>query len=238
MRRWVCLDVGETLVDETRVWSAWADVLGIPRLTFMAALGAVLERGGDYRDVFEVVGRSDWRRHFGEMEQRYGAFRADDLYPDALPAIAALRELGYRARHGRQPAGRRGAPSCGPSASTSSHGHERGAGRGQARCRLLRPHPRPAGLARAGRRGLCRRPHRQRRPTGGGGRAAGRSGCGAGRGASSRPACRPRRSWWSTTSRSWCERIDALLAVSWRGRPARDVGHLTAAMSYADRHHA
>ena len=45
--RWVCLDVGETLIDETRVWSIWADVLGIPRLTFMAAFGAVVARGGD-----------------------------------------------------------------------------------------------------------------------------------------------------------------------------------------------
>ncbi len=44
-QRWVCLDVGETLIDETRVWSLWADELGVPRLTFLAALGAVIERG-------------------------------------------------------------------------------------------------------------------------------------------------------------------------------------------------
>ena len=44
--RWVVFDVGETLVDETRVWSTWADVVGIPRLTFMAVLGAVIARGG------------------------------------------------------------------------------------------------------------------------------------------------------------------------------------------------
>jgi HAD superfamily hydrolase (TIGR01549 family) len=95
MGRWVCLDVGETLIDETRVWSAWADVLGIPRLTFMAALGAAVERGGDYRDVFDIVGRPDWRRHAGDLHQRYGAFRPEDLYPDALPAIAALRARGF-----------------------------------------------------------------------------------------------------------------------------------------------
>jgi len=46
MSRWVCLDVGETLIDETRVWGTWADELGIPRLTFMAALGAAVERVG------------------------------------------------------------------------------------------------------------------------------------------------------------------------------------------------
>lgn len=107
MRRWVCLDVGETLIDETRVWSAWADALGIPRLTFMAALGAAVERGGDYRDVFDVVGRSDWRGHLAEVEQRYGAFRHDDLYRDALPAIELLRERGFRlAILANQPASR------------------------------------------------------------------------------------------------------------------------------------
>ena len=34
--RWVCLDVGETLIDETRIWSIWADALRIPRLTLFA----------------------------------------------------------------------------------------------------------------------------------------------------------------------------------------------------------
>jgi hypothetical protein len=52
-RRWVCLDVGETLVDETRIWSIWADMVGVARLTFMAMLGAVIARGGQHREVFE-----------------------------------------------------------------------------------------------------------------------------------------------------------------------------------------
>ena len=95
MGRWVCLDVGETLIDETRVWGTWADVLGIPRLTFMAALGAAVERGWDYRHVFEIVGALDWRRHLEAVERRYGGFRRDDLYPDALRAIDGLRERGF-----------------------------------------------------------------------------------------------------------------------------------------------
>ena len=53
--RWVVLDVGETLIDETRVWSTWADELGVPRLTFLAALGAVIERGGEHVDVFTML---------------------------------------------------------------------------------------------------------------------------------------------------------------------------------------
>jgi HAD superfamily hydrolase (TIGR01549 family) len=94
--RWVCLDVGETLVDETRIWGTWADVLGVPRLTFMAAFGAVLERGQDFRHVFDLVGAPDWRTRMGTVEARYGGFQAEDLYPDALPAIDGLRTRGYR----------------------------------------------------------------------------------------------------------------------------------------------
>jgi HAD superfamily hydrolase (TIGR01662 family) len=96
MDRWVCLDVGETLVDETRVWSTWADELGIPRLTFLAALGAVIERGGEHRDVFDVFGLTGWRERMPAVEARYGGFREDDLYPDARRSIAALEASGYR----------------------------------------------------------------------------------------------------------------------------------------------
>jgi FMN phosphatase YigB (HAD superfamily) len=107
MSRWVVLDVGETLIDETRVWATWADVLGIARLTFMAALGAAIERGGDYRDVFDIVGRPDWRHHVGQFEGRYGGFGPDDLYPDALAAIDGLRDRGFRvAVVANQPASR------------------------------------------------------------------------------------------------------------------------------------
>lgn len=94
--RWVCLDVGETLVDETRVWSIWADVLGIPRLTFMAAFGAAVARGGEHGDVFPLVGVSDWRAHLSAVRAAYGGFRAEDLYPDTLPALDALRAAGHR----------------------------------------------------------------------------------------------------------------------------------------------
>jgi HAD superfamily hydrolase (TIGR01662 family) len=93
---WVCLDVGETLVDETRIWSIWADELGIPRLTFMAAFGAAVARGREHQDVFSIVGRPDWRKHLPNVMSSYGGFREEDLYTDARPAIATLREAGYR----------------------------------------------------------------------------------------------------------------------------------------------
>jgi HAD superfamily hydrolase (TIGR01549 family) len=94
--RWICLDVGETLIDETRVWSIWADELGVPRLTFLAALGAVIERGGEHRDVFPIFGADDWQLRQTAVEGAYGGFTAEDLYADALRAIEALRDDGYR----------------------------------------------------------------------------------------------------------------------------------------------
>jgi HAD superfamily hydrolase (TIGR01549 family) len=94
--RWICLDVGETLIDETRIWSTWADALGVPRLTFQAKLGAILVRGDDFREIFSDFGADDWRQRLPEVEAAYTGFRPDDLYPDATRSIDALRELGYR----------------------------------------------------------------------------------------------------------------------------------------------
>ena len=94
--RWVILDVGETLIDETRVWSAWADALGIPRLTFLAGLGAVIARGGSHPEVFALFGSRDWQERRPQLEATYGGFTENDLYPDAHAAFHRLRELGYR----------------------------------------------------------------------------------------------------------------------------------------------
>jgi HAD superfamily hydrolase (TIGR01549 family) len=94
--RWVALDVGETLIDETRIWSVWADLLSIPRLTLMAALGAEIATGGDHRNAFEIVGAPNWRDMMPRSEELYGGFRADDCYPDALPAVRDLAGRGYR----------------------------------------------------------------------------------------------------------------------------------------------
>lgn len=94
--RWVCLDVGETLIDETRAWSIWADLLGVPVMTFMAAFGAVVDQGRYHDEVFDLLEVPDHRQHVPEVDRRYGGFQAVDLYPDALPAIEALRDAGYR----------------------------------------------------------------------------------------------------------------------------------------------
>ena len=92
-------DVGETLVDETRAWSAWADHLGVPRLTFMAALGAFIARGAHHREPFALF------RPGIDMDAEIRAFRAtreaapfgpEDLYPDAVETIHELARRGYR----------------------------------------------------------------------------------------------------------------------------------------------
>jgi HAD superfamily hydrolase (TIGR01662 family) len=95
-RRWICFDVGETLIDETRVWQLWADQLGVPRLTFMAAFGSVVARGQEHSDVFAVVGRPDWREQMPRVLEAYGAFSDDDLYHDVRSTLAALDARGYR----------------------------------------------------------------------------------------------------------------------------------------------
>lgn len=105
--RWVVLDVGETLIDESRIWRAWADELGIPQMTFMSVFGAIVARGQGYQDLAGYFAIDDWRRHRERVDARIGGFRSEDLYPDAVPAIAALREHGYRvAVIGNQPADR------------------------------------------------------------------------------------------------------------------------------------
>jgi HAD superfamily hydrolase (TIGR01662 family) len=95
----VVFDVGETLVDETRIWSEWADWLGIPRLTFIAVLGASIKPGGDHREPFRIF-RPDLdvaaERAKREAEGFPDDLRVDDFYPDAIPALRALRAEGYR----------------------------------------------------------------------------------------------------------------------------------------------
>jgi HAD superfamily hydrolase (TIGR01549 family) len=105
--RWACLDVGETLIDETRIWSTWADELGVSRLALMAALGGAIARGGDHQEVFGLVGVHDWAVAEAAVQRAYGQFTPADLYPDALPTLDALRGAGFRvAIMGNQPASR------------------------------------------------------------------------------------------------------------------------------------
>lgn len=95
MRRWFCFDVGEVLIDETRIWSTWADVLGISRFTFLAAIGAAVAAGGDHTQAFEILDVPDWQAREPAVQEAYGGFAPHDLYPDAIPTLDALRDAGY-----------------------------------------------------------------------------------------------------------------------------------------------
>jgi len=95
----VFFDVGETIVDEAREYGTWADWLGVPRHTFSAVFGAVIARGGDYRETFQ-----HFRPGFDlatERQRRAAAgqpegFAEENLYPDARPCLAELRQMGLR----------------------------------------------------------------------------------------------------------------------------------------------
>jgi FMN phosphatase YigB (HAD superfamily) len=96
--RAVFFDVGETLMDESRVWAAWADWLGVPRFTFMAMFGAIIDRDEDHLQVFQrfrpgldVVAEQQRRADAGDPD----LFSGEDLYPDVVPCLQALRTRGY-----------------------------------------------------------------------------------------------------------------------------------------------
>jgi N-acetyl-D-muramate 6-phosphate phosphatase len=96
--RSVVFDVGETLLDDSREWSAWADWVGVPRHTFSAVLGAVTAAGRDnaetfryFRLGFDVADERRRREDAGRGE----VISEEDLYPDVRPCLTALWERGY-----------------------------------------------------------------------------------------------------------------------------------------------
>lgn len=103
----ICLDVGEVLIDETRVWSVWAHVLGVSPFTLQATIGARIVSGGSHLDALADVDPG-WAEHRETFERRLGGLQARDLYPDVLPALERIRTAGIRtAVCGNQPASRR-----------------------------------------------------------------------------------------------------------------------------------
>jgi len=106
---WIFFDVGETLVDESRLWRLWAEWLGVAPDALFAALTEVIERREHHRRVFERFRPGfDLARARREREERgwaSDALEAADLYPDAVPCLQALHEAGYRIGiAGNQPA--------------------------------------------------------------------------------------------------------------------------------------
>ena len=96
--RAVFFDVGETLVSEDRIWRQWAEWYGVPVLTFFGVLGAVIERRGHHLDVFAAFDPDfDLDRVQAERREAGVAYDigTDDLYPDAVPCLQALKAAGY-----------------------------------------------------------------------------------------------------------------------------------------------
>jgi HAD superfamily hydrolase (TIGR01549 family) len=95
----VFFDLGETIINENEIYGRWADWLGVPRHSFLAVLGSVIERGASHREVFEHfrpgfdLVTEERRRVEAGFANEWGE---DDLYPDARECLTALRKQGIR----------------------------------------------------------------------------------------------------------------------------------------------
>lgn len=93
-------DVGETLIDETRIFGRWADRFGIPHMAFFGTIGGVLATGGSLTDGMRMLvpgfdlptESARWSAEDPEGEREH--FGEADLYPDVRPAFAAMRGQG------------------------------------------------------------------------------------------------------------------------------------------------
>lgn len=96
--RAVFFDVGETLVDLSRIWAGWARWFEVPQEDFVASLLRRIRHGEDYLQGFQ-----DFRPGFDlESEEAARAqagvpngFDGRDLYPDVVPCLTELRGQGY-----------------------------------------------------------------------------------------------------------------------------------------------
>jgi FMN phosphatase YigB (HAD superfamily) len=81
----VVFDVGETLVDETRMWEHAADAARVPRFTLMGILGGLAARGAPHSDVWKILG----------VQKPASNLTKAGFYDDALPCLARLRDRGF-----------------------------------------------------------------------------------------------------------------------------------------------
>jgi FMN phosphatase YigB (HAD superfamily) len=86
----VFFDVGETLIDEERWWRVLAAREGLRPHVVWAALGVTIERGEEHNELWGHLG-IDRPSTWNTLE-----YERSDLYPDAVPCLEAVRELGLR----------------------------------------------------------------------------------------------------------------------------------------------
>jgi len=82
----VGFDVGETLIDETGMWTRAAAVAGVTPFTLMGVLGGLIARNRHHTELWDTLG----------VEPAAATWSDDDWYPDALPCVERLRDAGYR----------------------------------------------------------------------------------------------------------------------------------------------
>lgn len=85
--RALVFDVGETLVDESRMWTERAQHAGITPFTLMGVIGALIERGEDHRSAWPILRVDPPSTHL--------VITTADLYPDALDCLRATRSAGF-----------------------------------------------------------------------------------------------------------------------------------------------
>jgi HAD superfamily hydrolase (TIGR01662 family) len=94
----VFVDIGETLLDRTAEYAAWADWLAVPRHTFSAVFGAVVAAGGGVTDVFARFRPGERLSTLRKEIDAAGGLPTvaeSDLYPGARSALAKLRGTGW-----------------------------------------------------------------------------------------------------------------------------------------------
>ena len=104
----VVFDVGETLVNESRLWRLWAEWFSVPDHVVFALLGASIARTEDHLQIldllqpgFDLELAREERRRLGSPDE----FDASDLYPDVAACLHALHRRGLRIGiAGNQPA--------------------------------------------------------------------------------------------------------------------------------------
>jgi HAD superfamily hydrolase (TIGR01509 family) len=95
--RAVYFDIGETILDRSREYAAWARWLGVSPHTFSAVFGAVISRGGTVGDVVAQFRPAATRAQLRAELVAAGAVPAaaeEDLYPGAREVLAALSAQG------------------------------------------------------------------------------------------------------------------------------------------------
>ena len=104
----VVFDLGETLLDETRLWAGWARWLSVPPFTLYGIIGGLAATGRDHREFVSILRPSssfEAERAAVDAAGRWAFCEAQDLYPDAEPCLRALKREGWRVVvGGNQPA--------------------------------------------------------------------------------------------------------------------------------------